>query len=106
MGLLMELGPCSIASANDTKYNPYGWNNHANLLVIDQPVGVGFSYFEHGEMVVRSLLSFCYYLNLNRVRRQRPKMPQKTSLHYLQYWRTTFPKYLDRRSILLGSRTQ
>jgi carboxypeptidase C (cathepsin A) len=40
-----EHGPCRIT--NDTtsvKLNPYSWNNGANMLYIDQPVGVGWSY--------------------------------------------------------------
>ncbi|KAK7042325.1 carboxypeptidase [Favolaschia claudopus] len=41
MGLLMELGPCSIdmknASSNGTIWNPYGWNQEANIFFLDQP---------------------------------------------------------------------
>lgn len=47
----MELGPCNIAGPNSTSYNPYGWNSHANLLVVDQPVDVGWSYADYGERV-------------------------------------------------------
>ncbi|KAF7556190.1 hypothetical protein G7Z17_g1661 [Cylindrodendrum hubeiense] len=43
-GLFGELGPCLIDGPNATKPNPFAWNNHANLIFVDQPVNVGFSY--------------------------------------------------------------
>jgi carboxypeptidase C (cathepsin A) len=32
-------------------FHPESWNNNANLLIVDQPIGVGFSYADHGETV-------------------------------------------------------
>ncbi|KAG8870237.1 hypothetical protein FRB98_001762 [Tulasnella sp. 332] len=44
-GLLFELGPCSISEAGrNTDRNPYGWNEFANMIFLDQPINVGYSY--------------------------------------------------------------
>jgi Serine carboxypeptidase len=40
-----ESGPCLVNSdANSTSINPFSFNNHVNMLYIDQPVQTGFSY--------------------------------------------------------------
>lgn len=43
LGLFQEHGPCRIN--NDTRTvsrNPYSWNEYANIIYIDQPVGGAF----------------------------------------------------------------
>ncbi|KJA15644.1 hypothetical protein HYPSUDRAFT_48173 [Hypholoma sublateritium FD-334 SS-4] len=50
IGLLQEHGPCRITNdSTSVTLNPFSWNNEANVLYIDQPVGVGFS---HGDLNV------------------------------------------------------
>lgn len=45
MGMLQENGPCMInADSKTSNLNPWSWNNEVNMLYIDQPNQVGFSY--------------------------------------------------------------
>lgn len=45
IGLMQENGPCIVnADSNSTELNPWSWNNYVNMLYIDQPNQVGFSY--------------------------------------------------------------
>lgn len=47
MGLLEENGPCFVGPDSQSTYlNPWSWNNEVNMLYIDQPTQVGFSYDE------------------------------------------------------------
>jgi hypothetical protein len=42
---LNENGPCFVREdSSTTEINPWSWNNKVNMLYIDQPVQVGFSY--------------------------------------------------------------
>ncbi|CCF34406.1 hypothetical protein CH063_06401 [Colletotrichum higginsianum] len=43
-GLFEELGPCLIEKPGAAKGNQYAWNSNANVLFVDQPVRVGYSY--------------------------------------------------------------
>lgn len=69
--MLMELGPCSVKDdpkgVNDTERNPYAWNEkvnqasrkpwnewfmnlQANVFFLDEPIGVGFSHADNGQV--------------------------------------------------------
>ncbi|KAJ9136206.1 hypothetical protein P3X46_033307 [Hevea brasiliensis] len=44
-GATQEIGPFLVANdGHGIKYNPYSWNREANMLFLESPVGVGFSY--------------------------------------------------------------
>ncbi|KAE8147827.1 Alpha/Beta hydrolase protein [Aspergillus avenaceus] len=45
IGLFQENGPCHFVDGEEEpSLNEHSWNNFANMLYIDQPIGVGFSY--------------------------------------------------------------
>lgn len=43
-GALMEVGPYRLKDDHTLEYNPGRWDEFANLLFVDNPVGTGFSY--------------------------------------------------------------
>lgn len=45
IALFQENGPCHFVNGEKTpSLNEYSWNNDVNMVYIDQPIGVGFSY--------------------------------------------------------------
>lgn len=45
LALMTENGPCSVNEDGlSTTPNPYSWNSNSNIMWIDQPAGVGYSY--------------------------------------------------------------
>ncbi|KAF4986783.1 hypothetical protein FDECE_15773 [Fusarium decemcellulare] len=56
LGAFYEIGPCSVDEAGrETEPNMLSWVNFANMLFIDQPIGVGFSRTHNPDLWTRDL---------------------------------------------------
>eukprot|EP00934_Nitzschia_sp_Nitz4_P007792 Nitzschia sp. Nitz4//scaffold84_size84139//2332//4211//NITZ4_005191-RA/size84139-augustus-gene-0.37-mRNA-1//1//CDS//3329559012//7782//frame0 len=44
LGFLQEVGPLLINATGGLMDNPYAWTKHVNLLALEAPIGVGYSY--------------------------------------------------------------
>ncbi|CAI8587441.1 unnamed protein product [Vicia faba] len=73
-----EIGPFRINTDGKTLYlNPYSWNQVANILYIDSPVGVGFSYSNNPSDILNN----------------GDKRTAEDNLIFLLNWFKRFPQY-------------
>ncbi|CAN6443977.1 unnamed protein product [Victoria cruziana] len=86
-GAMEELGPFRVASDGRTLYrNKFAWNNVANVLFLEAPAGVGFSY---------SNSSIDYTTNGDRA-------TALDNYAFLVNWLERFPEYKDREFYIAG----
>ena len=85
LAILAENGPCHVNETTGSLYNnPHSWNNVANVIYIDQPAGVGFSYgdqagYDHNETQVA-----------------------EDMLHFMQAFYAAYPNYLQNKLFVYG----
>ncbi|KAK7844868.1 serine carboxypeptidase-like 45 [Quercus suber] len=84
-GAFVEHGPFKPSGDNLVK-NKYSWNKEANILYLESPAGVGFSYSANK--------SFYNYVN--------DEIAARDSLTFLQRWFGKFPEYRDRDFFITG----
>ncbi|KAL9227018.1 hypothetical protein vseg_002765 [Gypsophila vaccaria] len=86
-GASEEIGPFRINSrASGLDLNKFSWNQVANLLFLEAPAGVGFSYTNHS--------SDLYHTGDRRT--------AKESLEFLINWMERFPQYKQREIYITG----
>lgn len=74
-GALMEIGPYRLKDDHTLEYNDGSWNEFANVMFVDNPVGTGFSYVDTDS----------YIKELDVMADQ--------FLVFLEKWFTLFPEY-------------
>lgn len=126
-GVAAEGGPCYVMpNSESTEENPWSWNEHANMLYIDQPVGAGFSYSEIYEstydLLSNAITPFSAYgedvpkqnttLLYGNFPSQEPSRTANTTegaartlWYFAQAWFSDFPEYntCDKRISLWGN---
>ena len=73
----MEIGPYRVRQNAKLEYNEGSWDEFANLLFVDNPVGTGFSYVDTDS-----------YLH------ELPEMATQM-VQFLEKWFALFPEYQD-----------
>ena len=100
------IGPCRVKDYDgDLLDNPFPWNTNANLIAIDQPIDVGFSYADFGETVVRLCSPLIQRKNLTFVSRARPSKLRRTWTHSYGFSLNISPSLRDAHSTWRGRRT-
>ncbi|EQC35172.1 hypothetical protein SDRG_07403 [Saprolegnia diclina VS20] len=84
LALLYENGPCVVTKDLKTQLNPLSWNNIANVIWLDQPTGVGFSYGDKDD----------YDMNENQV--------GENIWFFLQGWLAANPRFHGRDFYIFG----
>ncbi|KAL7606260.1 hypothetical protein Lser_V15G18898 [Lactuca serriola] len=85
-GAMEELGPFRVNSDGKTLYrNHYAWNNVANVLFLESPAGVGFSYSNRSSDYTTG-----------------DKQTAKDSYTFLINWLERFPEYKTRDFFITG----
>ncbi|KAK8988909.1 hypothetical protein V6N11_030281 [Hibiscus sabdariffa] len=86
-GAMQELGPFRVNSDGKTLYrNEYAWNNVANVLFLESPAGVGFSYSKNSSD----------YTDVG------DKRTAEDSYVFLLNWLERFPQYKTRDFFITG----
>lgn len=83
LGLLQENGPCVVnADSKSTSLNPWSWNNEVNMLYIDEPNQVGFSYDVLTNCTVEALQEPAMIQNVTPAELSEPLPPTNLTSRY------------------------
>lgn len=86
-GAALELGPFKVQkNVPSLRLNPYSWNKEANMLFLEAPVGVGFSYTNKS----------------SDLKELGDRITAEDSYSFLVNWFQKFPEYKSREFYIAG----
>ncbi|KAF2305436.1 hypothetical protein P3X46_004746 [Hevea brasiliensis] len=85
-GAFSEHGPFRPSGGEKLVINEYSWNKEANMLYLESPAGVGFSYSANTS----------FYVSVNDT------ITAQDNLIFLQQWFVKFPEYKSRDFFITG----
>lgn len=86
-GATQEIGPFLLdTSAPDLTFNPFSWNQEANMLFLESPIGVGFSYTNTSS-------------DFDKLGDQ---LTANDAYEFLHRWHAKFPAYRNRTLYIAG----
>ncbi|KAK6945171.1 Peptidase S10, serine carboxypeptidase [Dillenia turbinata] len=90
LGLFHEVGPFHVNTDGSTlTLSPYAWNNEANILYLESPAGIGFSYSDLTEVIDEdSKLS--------------DSAAAEDAYQFLIHWFNRYPQYKGRKFYMAG----
>ncbi|KAL3649908.1 Serine carboxypeptidase-like 45 [Castilleja foliolosa] len=86
VGAFSENGPFRPSRNNVLLRNQFSWNTEANILYLESPIGVGFSYSANSS----------FYDGVN------DKITAQDNLVFMKKWFLKFPQYKDRSLYIAG----
>ncbi|KAK2966926.1 hypothetical protein RJ640_002111 [Escallonia rubra] len=86
VGAFMENGPFQVGEKGQLLRNEFSWNLESNMLYVESPIGVGFSYSN----------TSTDYINWNDTR------TADENLIFITNWLEEFPMYKDSDLFLVG----
>ncbi|KAH8493658.1 hypothetical protein H0E87_020417, partial [Populus deltoides] len=97
-GATQEIGPFIVdTNGHGLKYNPFSWNTEANMLFLESPVGVGFSYSNTTSDY--NILGDEFTENLEFFP---TSLPANDAYAFLHKWFLLFPSYRSRAFYIAG----
>ncbi|XWS75299.1 hypothetical protein CRYUN_Cryun01aG0074600 [Craigia yunnanensis] len=105
-GAFTELGPfCPRGDGRSLRRNSMSWNRASNLLFVESPAGVGWSYSNNSSDYIRGMLPLVTQLDRNQIIFSSTdfRITLAKDMHiFMMKWNEKFPEFKSRELFLTG----